>query len=85
MAKLPARYYPLAVPLLLSFIMSFIVSGIATLRGIGMVPEFLNIWMHAWLASWMVAFPVVLCVLPTVRRIVGAFVEEPTPKKRALT
>ncbi len=83
MAKLPARYYPFAVPLLLSFIMSFLVSGIAPLRGVGPIPDFLNIWMHAWLASWMVAFPVVLVVLPSVRRIVGLFVEEPAPKKRA--
>jgi Protein of unknown function (DUF2798) len=80
MTKLPARYYPFAVPLVLSFIMSFVVSGIATLRGVGLAPDFLNVWMHAWLASWMVAFPVVLFVLPAVRRIVGMFVEEPVRK-----
>ncbi len=78
MAKLPSRYYAFAVPLLLSFVMSFVVSGISTLRGVGLAPDFLNIWMHAWMASWMVAFPVVLFVLPAVRNIVGLFVEEPT-------
>jgi len=36
---------------------------------------FPEIWLHAWGLSWLVAFPVLLCVLPLVRRIVMALVQ----------
>ncbi|WP_376741448.1 DUF2798 domain-containing protein [Sinorhizobium psoraleae] len=33
-------------------------------------------WPHAWGASWAIAFPSLMLVLPVVRRIVGAIVEQ---------
>lgn len=73
--KLPARYARFVMPLVLSIIMTFIISGVSTLRGVGLTPDFLRLWMQAWALSWMVAFPTLILVLPLVRKIVGMVVE----------
>jgi hypothetical protein len=73
--RLPARYVALVQPLILSVIMTFVVSAIATLRNLGLSPAVPAAWMTAWGLSWVVAFPVLLGVLPIVRRIVGLVVE----------
>ena len=75
--KLPARYNLVAMPLALSFLMTFIVSGISTFNGVGFVAGVVEKWMQAWGLSWIVAFPIMLFVLPVVRRIVAIFVEPP--------
>lgn len=75
--KLPARYNAIAVPLLLSLMMTCIVSGIATVNSLGLAEGFVAKWMQAWGLSWIVAFPIMLFVLPVVRRIVLVFVEPP--------
>ncbi|RYG61833.1 MAG: DUF2798 domain-containing protein [Alphaproteobacteria bacterium] len=77
MRKLPAKYNVVAVPFLLSIVMSGVISLIATVRALGLVDGLLGLWLHAWAFSWCIAFPTVLVVLPTVRRIVGVFVEKP--------
>lgn len=77
MKRLPPRYNAIAVPLLLSLLMTCIVSGIATVNSIGLAADLLEKWMRAWGLSWVVAFPIMLFVLPLVRRIVIVFVEPP--------
>ncbi len=73
--RLPARYAGLVMPLILSLIMTFVVSAIATARTLGVVPAFPAARMQAWGLSWLIAFPVLLLILPLVRRIVAALVE----------
>ena len=75
--KLPARTLPVVMPLFLSLKMTFVVSGISTLKGIGFVDGFVGKWMGAWGLSWLVAFPVLLVMMPLVRRLVGLIVETP--------
>lgn len=77
MKRLPPRYNAIAVPLLLSLMMTCIVSGIATVNSIGFADGFFGKWMQAWGLSWIVAFPIMMFVLPVVRRIVIIFVEPP--------
>jgi hypothetical protein len=67
---IPRKYEHLLFGLVLSGLMSFIVSGISTLRAVGLVPHFAQIWTSAWLTAWAVAFPVVLFVAPLARRLV---------------
>jgi hypothetical protein len=67
---IPRKYEHLLFGLVLSGLMSFIVSGISTLRAVGPVPHFAQIWTSAWLTAWAVAFPVVLFVAPLARRLV---------------
>jgi hypothetical protein len=68
---IPARFAPIVFGFILSGLMSCIVSGIATLRAIGLPPEFMFKWMTSWGFSWAVAFPTVLVVAPMTRRIVA--------------
>jgi ABC-type glycerol-3-phosphate transport system permease component len=75
--KLPASYAQWVMPFLLSVLMTCIVSMISTLRTLGMVAGFVEIWMRAWGWSWMFAFPVLLLILPLVRKATGMIVETP--------
>ena len=75
--KLPPRSMAIVVPFLLSVKMTFIVSGISTVKSLGLAPGFLSTWMSAWLLSWIVAFPVLLVMLPIVRRLANLVVEQP--------
>jgi Protein of unknown function (DUF2798) len=75
--KLPARYAAIVMPLVLSVLMTFVVSAISTLRSLGPTPAFLATWPTAWGISWLVAFPVLLALLPLVRKIVALAVEVP--------
>ena len=72
--KLPARYAGVVMPLLLSVLMTFIVSMVSTLRGIGLAPSFVRIWLGAWAISWLIGFPTLLLVLPIVRKATAAIV-----------
>lgn len=73
--KLPKRYGGIVMPLLLSLLMTCVVSAISLVRSQGLNPEVLAMWPSAWMLSWLVAFPVLLLVMPAVRRIVGLIVE----------
>lgn len=73
--KLPARYGRIVMPLMLSILMTCIISLISTLRGIGLAPHFLHIWMQSWGISWAIGFPTLLVVLPLVRKATAALVE----------
>ena len=75
--KLPARWAPVVMPLVLSVLMTFVVSAISTLKSLGPTPAFLATWPAAWAISWLVAFPTLLAVLPLVRQIVSWVVITP--------
>lgn len=76
--KLPARYAGIVMPFFLSIIMTCIVSAISTLRSVGLSNHFVAIWMGSWGISWLVAFPVLLLILPVVRKMT-AMVVAPHP------
>ncbi|MDH0031162.1 MULTISPECIES: DUF2798 domain-containing protein [unclassified Acinetobacter] len=67
--KLPSRYASIVLPFFLSIIMTFIVSCISTLRSMGLEQFSFHTWISAWGISWLIAFPVLLLVLPIVRKI----------------
>jgi len=66
--KLPASSARWVTPLLLSLFMTCIVSLISTLKGVGISPGVLRIWLGAWAVSWVIAFPISLLVLPMVKK-----------------
>ena len=74
--KLPRRYAGLVLAFLLSLLMTCIVSFVSTARGVGLGAGFVRIWLEAWGLSWATAFPVLLGVLPIVRRATAALVED---------
>jgi hypothetical protein len=75
--KLPAKYYSIMMPLILSSIMCLIISGINTYRYNGYNKMFLSLWMNSWKLSWLIAFPSVLLLLPLAKKIVSMIVETP--------
>lgn len=76
-ARLPARYYGIVLPLILSFLMTCVVSLISTLKSVGLIDGFVALWLGAWGLSWLVAFPLLLVVLPAARAVARWWVEEP--------
>jgi hypothetical protein len=75
--KLPARYFNLVLPLLLSALMTCVVSLISTWRSVGLIDGFLKVWLGAWGLSWVVAFPLLLVMLPLARTATRFWVDEP--------
>ena len=73
--KIPHRYAAIVLPLLLSIIMTFIVSGISTFRSMSFENFSLYTWLSAWGISWLIAFPVLLFILPIVRKITISLVQ----------
>lgn len=76
--KLPAKYAAWILPLILSFIMSGALSLINMWMSIGFIPAFLSKWSAAWMFSWLIAYPLVLFLLPIVRRLTGYIVDMQT-------
>ncbi len=74
LGELPARHNSLVMPLNLSLLMTCVVSAISVLRTQGSGPNALALWPSAWALSWYVAFPVLLVILPMVRRITALLV-----------
>lgn len=73
--KLPARHAAVVMPFFLSILMTCIVSMISTLKGVGWGPHFPGVWLGSWGVSWLVAFPVLLLVLPVVRKLTAMVVQ----------
>lgn len=76
MAKLPARFNAIAMPLVLSVLMSCLVSFIATLRVTGFGGFGVAGWLQSWGLSWLVAFPALFVMMPVARKVVAALVEK---------
>jgi hypothetical protein len=75
--KLPASSMAYVMPLILSIIMSCIVSLISTVKNSGFSGFELQVWLGAWGLSWVVAYPVLLLILPVVRKLAALVVEVP--------
>lgn len=77
LALLHTRYSAVVMPFFLSIIMTCVISLVSTLRSVGLVPGFLQLWLGSWALSWVIAFPTLLVVLPLVRKVTFAFVQMP--------
>ena len=73
--KLPAKWALIIIPFILSFLMSGIISFINMLRTLGWIEGFISLWLHNWMISWAFAFPIVLLLLPFVRKLTGLLVD----------
>ncbi len=66
---IPKKYLLPTQTFLLSCFMSFIMSGAITFINLGMIDNFVEIWLHAWLVAWSIAFPTILTVFPFARKL----------------
>lgn len=73
--KLPAKWALIIIPFILSCLMSGIISFINMLRTLGWIEGFISLWLHNWIISWAFAFPIVLLLLPFVRKLTGLLVD----------
>lgn len=73
--KLPMKWATVVMPFFLSCLMSGIISLINMIRNLGWIDGFFALWFNNWMISWAFAFPVVLCVLPLVRKFTGLIVD----------
>ena len=73
--KLPTKWAMVMIPFFLSCLMSGIISMINMLRNLGWFDGFLQLWFYNWMISWGFAFPIVLVLLPLVRKLTGIFVD----------
>jgi hypothetical protein len=73
--KLPAKWATVVMPFILSGLMSGIISLINMLRNLGWSDGFMNLWFHNWMISWAFAFPIVLMLLPLVRKLTARLVD----------
>jgi Protein of unknown function (DUF2798) len=74
--RVPKRFAPFLFPFLLSGFMTFLITGISMTRVLGIDSlvndpgNFLQIWIKTYVSSWLVAYPILLLVIPVVRRMV---------------
>lgn len=73
--KLPLKWANVVIPFFLSCLMSGIISFINMLRNLGWYDGFMAFWFESWMISWVIAFPVVLVLLPWVRKFASKFVD----------
>ena len=78
--KLSPRWALIVVPFILSFLMSGIISFVNMLRTLGWFDGFMMLWGYNWMISWAIAFPIVVTLLPFVRKFAGLFVDMRLPK-----
>ncbi|WP_122898158.1 DUF2798 domain-containing protein [Acinetobacter sp. B51(2017)] len=75
--KIHPKHLTWLMPLILSGIMSGAISCFNIYLKIGAAEGFISIWLHAWSLSWLMAFPLIMIVLPLVRKFLMQFVEQP--------
>ncbi|MEG0827657.1 MAG: DUF2798 domain-containing protein [Acinetobacter sp.] len=75
--KLSAKWATIVMPFILSCLMSGIISLINMLRNLGWIDGFITLWFHNWMISWVFAFPIVLILLPMVRKLTSKLVDIP--------
>jgi hypothetical protein len=66
---LPTKYTFLVQSLLVSGFMSFMVSGVITYLNLGIIPDFLSVWIHSWLIAYAIAYPALLIIFPFARKL----------------
>ncbi len=74
LTRFPARFAGILMPFILSIIMTMVVSAVATVKNLGIGPNFVSDWLPAWAMSWVIAFPTLLMALPITRRLVRMLV-----------
>ena len=75
--KIHPKHLTWLMPLILSGIMSGAISCFNIYLKIGAAQGFLGIWLHAWSLSWLMAFPLIMIMLPIVRKLLSKIVAQP--------
>lgn len=75
--KIHPKHLTWLMPLILSGLMSGSISFCNMLINRGWFEGFLAIWLKSWTISWLMAFPLIMIMLPLVRKFLMQFVQQP--------
>ncbi len=70
------KYEPLVFSLVMSVFMNILMSGVISFINLGFVDNFFIIWTEAFLKAFVIAFPVMLILVPQVRKIVSLLINK---------
>lgn len=73
--KIHPKHLAWLMPFILSGIMSGAISCYNMILNKGLVHDFFQLWLSAWSKSWLFAFPLILIVLPLVRKFLLNFID----------
>lgn len=79
-SKLHPKHLTWIMPLFLSGIMSGSISCFNMWLNKGMIDGFFFMWIRAWSISWLVAYPLILILLPLVRKLLMKYIIAEPPK-----
>ena len=59
----------------MAFAMSFLMSLVMTYVSVGLVPDFITIWLRSFVIGMIVSFPIALFITPIAAKIVKTVVK----------
>ena len=73
--KIKKKYEVLLFSLIMAILMTGLMSFFVTLFNMGLVENFIFIWLQAYWKAFLIAFPTVLIIVPYVRKFVVYSIE----------
>ena len=73
--KIPKKHEMKVVMIVMVFVMTTVLSFVSTVKNIGFTHLFVVNWLKSWAFSFIIAFPLVLLIMPIIRKTVSKFVE----------
>jgi hypothetical protein len=73
--KVHRMYTPVLMGVAMGVFMSLFMSLVISLINVGLVPEFLFVWMRAWAAGFVISVPVAVMAFPVAKKIVEGITE----------
>jgi len=68
------KYESLVFAFVMGAFMSGFMSLVITFINLGLVDNFIEMWLGAYWKAFIIAFPTILLVIPQVRKVVGVLV-----------
>lgn len=76
MVVIPIKYYRFVFSFMMATCMSFVISGALTYINLGLVDDFIGIWLLGWGKSFVVAYPTLLMLFPVVSKVAKAICKD---------
>lgn len=77
---IPFKYYRFVFSFIMAGVMSFVISGALVFINLGLIDDFLKVWLISWGKAFVIAFPCVIVVAPLAAKL--ASIISPNPQKK---
>lgn len=71
-----AKYQRLVFAFFMSLMMSCLMSGVITFINLGLVNNFVSLWLDAYWKAFIVAFPIIFVVAPFVHKLTSIVIKK---------